>query len=280
MTTMTASANVTDPGSIGAMLRVWRQRRRLSQLELALEAGISQRHLSFIESGRSVPGKDVVLRLAEQLNVPLRDRNPLLMAAGYAPMFAGRALEDPGMAAAREAVGTILKGFEPHPALAVDRHWNMVDANGALAILLAGVDPKLLEPPVNALRVSLHPQGLAPRIVNFGEWRRHVLARLAAQIEASADVSLKALEAELRGYPAATSREMAGVSGRSGAEGIAVPLRLQTEEGLLSFISTTTIFGTALDVTLSELAIEAFLPADHETALRMASLVPARASSS
>nr|WP_247643341.1 helix-turn-helix transcriptional regulator [Pannonibacter phragmitetus] len=262
------------------MLRVWRQRRRLSQLELALDAGISQRHLSFIESGRSVPGKDVILRLVEQLKVPLRDQNPLLMAAGYAPMFAGRALEDPGMAAAREAVGTILKAFEPHPALAVDRHWNMVDANGALAVLLAGVDPKLLEPPVNALRVSLHPQGLAPRIVNFGEWRRHVLARLAAQIEASADVSLQALEAELRRYPAATSREMAGVSGCSGAEGIAVPLRLQTEEGLLSFISTTTIFGTALDVTLSELAIEAFLPADPETALRMASLVPARTSSS
>nr|WP_208975376.1 helix-turn-helix transcriptional regulator [Pannonibacter phragmitetus] len=277
---MTASANVTNPGSIGTMLRVWRQRRRLSQLELALDAGISQRHLSFIESGRSVPGKDVILRLVEQLKVPLRDQNPLLMAAGYAPMFAGRALEDPGMAAAREAVGTILKAFEPHPALAVDRHWNMVDANGALAVLLAGVDPKLLEPPVNALRVSLHPQGLAPRIVNFGEWRRHVLARLAAQIEASADVSLQALEAELRRYPAATSREMAGVSGCSGAEGIAVPLRLQTEEGLLSFISTTTIFGTALDVTLSELAIEAFLPADPETALRMASLVPARTSSS
>lgn len=251
--------------SLGDYLREWRQRRRLSQLEFALEAEISQRHLSFIESGRALPSRDMLMHLAERLDVPLRDRNPMLLAAGFAPVFPERSLDDPALAPARRAIDFVLKGHEPFPALAVDRHWTLIAANAALAPLLSGVaDISLLEPPVNVLRLSLHPGGLAPRILNLAEWRAHLLERLRQQITASGDPTLSALQKELSAYPAPPAHRP-NPSDRDYA-GIAVPLELATDAGRLSFISTTTVFGTPVDVTLSELAIESFFPADQRTA--------------
>jgi transcriptional regulator with XRE-family HTH domain len=247
---------------LGDHLREWRRRRRMSQLDFALEAEISQRHLSFLESGRSSASRDMILRLAERLDVPLRERNVMLLSAGYAPLFPERSLDDPALKPAREAIDLVLKGHEPFPALAIDRHWTLVAANAALLPLLRRVaDRALLEPPVNVLRLSLHPDGLAPAIANLAEWRAHLLDRLRHQIEVTADPALAQLMLELEGYPApqaqAPSRDHAG---------IVVPLELATDEGLLSFFSTTTVFGTPVDVTLSELALESFFPADAETA--------------
>ena len=255
--------------SLGDHLREWRQRRRMSQLELALEAEISQRHLSFIESGRSTPSRDMLLHLAERLDVPLRDRNPLLLAAGFAPVFAERALDDPAMEPARLAIDIVLKGHEPFPAIAVDRHWTLIAANAAIAPLLSAVaDQSLLTAPVNVLRLSLHPQGLAPHIKNLSEWRAHLIGRLRQQFSASGDPMLDKLLKELLSYPAP---ETAGEVHTNYA-GIAVPLQLWTKAGLLSLISTTTIFGTPVDITLSELAVESFFPADEETAAILRSL--------
>jgi transcriptional regulator with XRE-family HTH domain len=251
--------------TIGDLLREWRQRRRMSQLLLATEADISTRHLSFVESGRAVPSREMVMHLAERLDVPLRARNALLVAAGYAPLFRERPLSDPQLAAAREAVDLVLKGHEPYPALAIDRHWTIVAANGALAPLLAGASPELLKPPVNALRLSLHPDGIAASIVNWHAWREHVLARLQRQIDVSGDDILSALRDELAAYPTPPGAGAAD-PGDSALNQIAVPLRLRTPIGVLSFFSTTTVFGTPVDVTLSELAIEAFFPADLHTA--------------
>jgi transcriptional regulator with XRE-family HTH domain len=256
----------TTSRPVGDVLREWRQRRRLSQLDLACEADISTRHLSFMETGRSVPSREMVLHLAEQLQIPLRERNALLVAAGYAPVFPQRGLDDPALDAARKAMELVLKGHEPYPALALDRHWNMVAANSAVAPLLAGIDAALLQPPVNVLRLSLHPQGLAPRIGNYNEWRAHLFERLRRQIDISADPVLVALLDELAAYPAP-----AGAWGRSHAAsadyaGVVVPFQLVTDGGVLSFISTTTVFGTPIDVTLSELALETFFPADTATA--------------
>jgi transcriptional regulator with XRE-family HTH domain len=251
------------PLPVGTLLREWRQRRRLSQLDLAGEADISTRHLSFVETGRALPSREMVLRLAERLEVPLRERNRLLTAAGYAPMFGERGLDDPALAAAREAVELVLRGHEPYPALAVDRHWTLVSYNRSVRHLLAGLPADLLQPPVNVLRLSLHPQGLAPRIVNLGSWRAHLLTRLRQQVEASGDTTLAALAEELRGYPAPAD----GPPARHAAEAaVVVPLQLATPGGLLSFISTTTVFGTPVDITLSELALETFFPADAATA--------------
>ncbi|WP_133768159.1 helix-turn-helix transcriptional regulator [Enterovirga rhinocerotis] len=248
---------------IGAHLREWRRRRRLSQLDFALDAEISQKHLSFIESGRAAPSRQMVLRLAEVLEVPLRDRNRMLLAAGYAPVFSEKPLSDPEMRAAREAVERLIRAHEPYPALAVDRSWTMVSANGAVAPLLGLVaDPALLEPPVNVLRLSLHPGGLAPAIANLAEWRSHLLKRLARQVETSADPALSSLLAELSAYPAPPDAPPAD----EGSGRVLVPLQLRVGEGILSFISTTTVFGTPVDVTLSELAVEAFFPADEATA--------------
>lgn len=246
---------------VGDQLRDWRQRRRLSQLDLALDADISTRHLSFVETGRSRPSRDLLLHLADQLAVPLRERNALLLAAGYAPAYAERALDDPALASARTAVELLLKAHEPFPALAVDRHWNLVAANGAVGPFLEGAAPELLAPPLNVLRLSLHPQGLGSRIVNLGEWRAHILERLRQQIAASADAGLLALHDELAGYPAPADRAAPADYG-----GVFVPMRLRTAAGELSFFSTVTVFGTPVDVTLSELAIEAFFPADEATA--------------
>ena len=249
---------------IGEHLREWRQRRLLSQLALAMDAEISTKHLSFLETGRAQPSRAMVLNLAERLEVPLRERNVLLVAAGYAPIFPERSLDDPALQAARKAVELVLAGHEPYPAIAVDRHWTLVAANRAVAPLLAGADPSLLAPPVNVLRLSLHPQGLAPRIANLPEWRAHLLERLRAQVELSADIVLDKLMKELSAYPAppATTRPPA----QEDYAGVVVPLRLITDKGVLSFLSTTTVFGTPVDITLSELALESFFPADAATA--------------
>jgi len=259
----------------GALIREWRQRRRLSQLDLALDAEISQRHLSFIESGRARPSRGMVLRLAEQMDVPLRQRNRLLIAAGYAPSFGERKLDDPALKPALAAVEQVLKGHEPFPAMAVDKGWNMLKANASVSRLLEGIeDPALLlEPPVNVLRLSLHPKGLAPRIVNLGEWRTHLLERLRLQIENSGDPGLQALEKELTSYPGPATPEP---HEPDAAHNIAVPLRVRMGDQVLSFISTITVFGTPLDVTLSELAIESFFPADAGTADYLRQLTAAK----
>lgn len=260
--------------SLGDHLREWRQRRRLSQLEFALEADISQRHLSFIESGRSSPSREMLMHLAERLGVPLRERNPMLLAAGFAPVFPERKLDDPALAPARRAIDMVLKGHEPFPALAIDRHWTLVAANAAVAPLLAGIaDVSLTNPPVNVLRLSLHPDGLAPRILNLPEWRNHLLERLRQQISATGDPVLVELLKEFSAYPAPAAQKPA-TADRDFA-GIAVPLELITEAGRLSFLSTTTVFGTPVDVTLSELAIESFFPADQQTAEALKTLIAA-----
>ncbi|RAR65134.1 Xre family transcriptional regulator [Paraburkholderia unamae] len=262
--TLPATAAGAARRSVGEMLRDWRMRRRMSQLLLATEAEISTRHLSFVESGRALPSREMVMHLAEQLDVPLRERNALLMAAGYAPLYRERALDDPQLAAAREAVDLVLRGHEPYPAVAVDRHWNIVAANGALAPLIGDASPALLDAPINALRLSLHPAGIAPRIVNWHAWRAHLLTRLQRQIDASGDPALAALHEELAAYP--TPPGVAAASIEPLTHHIAVPLRVRTALGELAFYSTTTVFGTPVDITLSELAIEAFFPADPQTA--------------
>ena len=255
--------NATQP--IGEHLRVWRQRRRLSQLELAGDAEISTRHLSFLETGKAQPSREMVLRLAEQLDVPLRERNAMLMAAGFAPKFQERALDHPSLKIARQAIELVLAAHEPFPALAVDRHWTMVASNKAVVPLLGGVDASLLQPPVNVLRLSLHPNGLAPRIANLAEWRGHLLARLQHQVQATADETLVSLLDELKRYPGHGTSSGRIAPPRDYA-GIVVPLELVTPSGMLAFFSTTTVFGTPVDVTLSELAVEAFFPADAATA--------------
>jgi transcriptional regulator with XRE-family HTH domain len=259
---LVAMATIAQP--VGNLLRQWRQRRRMSQLELALGADVSARHVSFLETGRSVPSREMVLHLAERLEVPLRERNALLLAAGYAPAFRERPLGDPALDAARQAVELLLAGHEPYPALAVDRHWSLVSSNQAATRLLAGVAPALLQPPVNVLRLSLHPEGVAPRIANLAEWRAHVLLRLAHQIDVTADPVLTDLLTELRGYPAPSGG--AAETPPDVLASVVVPLRLVTPAGTLSFISTTTVFGTPMDVTLAELALETFFPADGPTA--------------
>jgi transcriptional regulator with XRE-family HTH domain len=249
--------------AIGDHLRTWRQRRRMSQLDLACDADISTRHVSFLETGRSRPSREMVLHLAERLDVPLRERNVLLVAAGFAPVFSERRLDDPALAAAREVVQLVLAGHEPYPAIAVDRHWTLVAANKAVAAMMEDVAEELLKPPVNALRIALHPQGLAPRTVNFTEWRGNILAQLRRQVEATADPVLAALSEELARYPAPRS---IGPPPPESPPAVAIPLHLICGGEMLSFISTITVFGTPVDITLSELAIETFLPANRATA--------------
>lgn len=253
--------------AVGDLVREWRQRRHLSQLDLAGDAEISTRHLSFIETGRSVPSREMVLRLSERLEIPLRTRNVLLVAAGHAPVFPERSLVDPALKAARAAVDLVLASHEPCPALAIDRHWTILAANRALAPMMEGVDASLLEPPVNALRVSLHPKGVAPRIVNYTEWRAHVLTRLRRQIEVSADTVLTDLLNELSTYPIPPNNETSDSSVGGDYAGVVVPIRMRSPHGVLAFFSTTTVFGTPVDITLAELALETFFPADEETAL-------------
>ncbi len=257
------SATATRPQSpVGEMLRQWRERRRISQLDLAIQADISTRHLSFVETGRSSPSRDMVLHLADNLEVPLRERNHLLLAAGYAPVYGESLLDSPQMAAVRQAVRLVLKAHEPFPAVVVDRRWNMVDANATLALLTAGSAPDLLEPPVNVLRLSLHPQGVAPRIVNLGEWRGHLLSRLRREIAVTADAELSELYDELRDYPAGEAPDVE----IPGPGEVVVPLRIRTDVGELGFFGTVATFGTPMDVTVAELSIESFFPADPQTA--------------
>jgi transcriptional regulator with XRE-family HTH domain len=263
----------TSGPSVGELLRGWRSRRRLSQLDLAVEAEVSQRHLSFIESGRSLPSREMLHRLAEHLRIPLRERNALLVAAGLAPVYRERAIDDADLEAARHAVDLILKGHMPHPALAIDRHWTLQSANEAALRLLDGVNEALLSPPVNVLRLSLHPDGLAARIGNFRHWRAHVLARLSQQIDNSGDAAIAALMEELKSYPVPVGAKPYRPGSQAELGGIAVPLELSYGVGVLRFISTTTIFGTALDIGLSELAIETFFPADEETAAAMRAMM-------
>ena len=255
--------------SVGSLLRQWRQRRRLSQLSLAVEAEISQRHLSFLESGRSQPSREMVIQLADRLAVPLRDRNVILNAAGYAAHFPQHPLDAPELHAAREVIDRVLHGHLPHPALAVDRYWTLLTANVAATALMFGVAPHLLEGEVNVLRLSLHPEGLAPRILNLEEWRDHLLTRLSHEIEYSADPKLSTLMQELTAYSSPGSRRRRRPVPKRHQD-IAVPLQLKSDVGPLSFLSTTTVFGTAVDVTLSEVTIEAFFPMDAETARAMA----------
>jgi transcriptional regulator with XRE-family HTH domain len=263
MATMTSG--ITRP--IGDLLREWRERRRLSQLALALDAEVSTRHLSFLETRRARPSREMLLRLTERLEVSLRERNTMLLAAGFAPAYPERDLDDPALGVARAAIERVLAGHEPFPALAVDRYWTLVAANRVVPALLTGVASELLQPPINVLRLSLHPDGLAAQIANLPEWRSHLLARLSRQVELTADPWLLDLLQELGGYARdhGTQNTNQLVSDQSVAS-VAVPLRLRTDHGTLSLISTTMVFGTPVDVTLSELAIEAFFPADAATA--------------
>ena len=264
-----ATPTAADP--FGTHLRHWRVHRRLSQLDLAQEAEVSTRHLSYVETGRAAPSREMVLRLADRLEVPLRERNALLVAAGYAPMYRQRALDDPALAAARRAVDLVLKGHEPFPALAVDRHWNLVAHNAVVPLLMAGASAELLQPPINVLRLSLHPEGLAPRIANLAQWRAHLLERLQQQIAATGDATLAALHDELAAYRTDhAGHDASGVGGD--LSGVVVPFQLATEGGVLSFISTTTVFGSPVDITLQELAVESFFPSDAQTTALLAAL--------
>jgi transcriptional regulator with XRE-family HTH domain len=260
---------VRERAPLGLLLRDWRQRRRMSQLDLALEAGVSARHLSFLETGRSKPSRAMVLRLAEELDVPLRERNRLLLAAGYAPAYEERPLEAPELEPVRRAVAQVLTGHEPFPAAVIDRWWNLVASNRPLSLFLEGVSPALLEPPANVLKVSLHPEGLAPRIANLAEWRAHLLDRLRREIAATGDARLAALLEDVSAYPAPGGAPAIPARGA-----IAVPLRIRAGDRELAFISTVATFGTAIDVTVAELSIEGFFPADADTAAALRELLP------
>lgn len=259
---------------VGDLLRGWRQRRGLSQLALANESDVSARHLSFLETGRARPSREMLLRLAERLNIPLREQNTLLTAGGFAPVYAERPLDDPALAEAKKAVDLVLAGHEPYPALAIDRHWTLVAANRAVQIMMTGVAAELLAPPINVFRVTLHPAGLASRLVNFPQLRAHLLGRLRSQVEASADPVLAALLDELTALPVISSAGIAETP-RPSEPPVVIPFRLRSDDGVLSFFSTTTVFGTPVDITLAELAIESFYPADASTAATLLRLAGA-----
>ena len=245
---------------VGALLREWRLRRRLSQLDLAVRADVSQRHVSFVETGRSMPSRALLLHLAEELDVPLREQNRLLTAAGFAPAFDESPLSATPLPQIASAVQHVLAGHQPFPALVVDRRWDLIDANDAVFALLDGVAPHLLDPPANVLRLSLHPDGLAPRIRNLSTWRAHLLHRLRRQVDATADAELAALVDELAAYPGGSPDDVVH------DDGLVALLRLQVGGAELVFVSTVTTFGTPVDVSTDELSIEAFYPADARTA--------------
>jgi transcriptional regulator with XRE-family HTH domain len=255
----------TSQPEVGPLLRQWRERRRLTQLELALDAGVSARHLSFVETGRSKPGREVLLPVLEQLDLPYRERNRILLAAGHAPAFPERGLDDPELTPVREALDVILSRHEPYPAVAVDRAWNLVAANSAMTGLaeLAEIDPQLLEPPVNVIRVGLHPRGLAPLMLNLGDWHAHWLDRLRRQLAATGDDQLAALIEEVAAYPVPEPEPELGPG--SGGSGMLGPVRLRTPGGELSFFGMFAGFDTPFEVTTSELAIELLFPADRIT---------------
>jgi transcriptional regulator with XRE-family HTH domain len=262
-----------QPRPIGNHLRDWRQRRRLSQLDLAGNAEISARHLSFLETGRSQPSREMILRLAEQLEIPIRERNLLLVAAGFAPIFPERPLNDPALAPASDAITLTLEAHRPYPAFALDRQWRVVASNAALPELFEGVAEELLVPPINALRISLHPRGLARRIANLAVWRAHLLQRLRRQVDLTADAALVDLQRELLSYPAPPE------VGEQRLDQAMVPFQIHVGGRLLSFFSTTMIFGTPADITLSELALEFFFPANTQTAASVRDFASQRSSS-
>lgn len=248
---------------VGDLLRTWRQRRRLSQLDLASEAEISTRHLSFLENGRSTPSREMILRLAEQLEIPIRERNALLMAGGFAPIYSERPMDDPDLTAARQAIDLFLERQKPYPAFAMDRYWKVVASNSALPELYEGCSAALLARPVNGMRLTLHPEGMAPNIVNLAEWRAHLLERLRHEIAVTADPALSVLLHEVLRYP--MPAEETKTHETLAPNAVMVPFRVRTRVGVLSFFTTSTVFGTPIDVTLSELMLEHFYPADAET---------------
>jgi transcriptional regulator with XRE-family HTH domain len=258
MTTMTLP-RPPGTGPVGQLLREWRQRRRISQLDLSIQADISTRHLSFVETGRSRPTPEMILRLTEQLDVPLRERNALLLAGGYAPAYPEHGLDEPELQSVRAALRQVLAGHEPYPAVLVNRWWEMLDSNAALGVLVDGCAPELLEPPVNVLRLALHPAGMAPRIINLARWRGHLLTQLQRRAWALGDQRLSNLHGELLGYPGGNPPEAA-------PSDVVLPLRYRHGDRELSFFSIHAAVGTATDVTVEELTIEAFYPADADTA--------------
>ncbi|MFF1408854.1 helix-turn-helix domain-containing protein [Streptomyces sp. NPDC058289] len=272
---MTTAAPVT----VGALLRTWRERRGLSQLELAGRADSSSRHISFVETGRSRPSEEMVLRLADRLDVPVRDRNALLVAAGYAPRYAHTPLGDPSMEVLREGLERLLAGYEPYPALVVNATYDVVAANRGILMLMEGLPEHLLAGPLNAMRLTLHPEGLAPRIRNLREWRGHLLAQMERQIALARSAPLRALYEEVSAYPLPSSAGPdEGGPDESGPDGavayLALPLRIEHDGHLLSFVSSISTFNTPMDVTVAELAIETLLPADPATVKYLRSLSP------
>ncbi|KAB7846362.1 helix-turn-helix domain-containing protein [Streptomyces mobaraensis] len=267
--TITAASTATQ---VGELLRSWRNRRRISQLELALRANSSARHISFIETGRSRPSEEMVLRLADHLDVPVRERNALLMSAGYAPRYPERSLDDPALSEMRESLDVLLRGYEPFPALVVDGTYQVVAANRAVPLLLEGVAEELLTPPLNAMRLTLHPHGMAPRIRNFLEWRCHLLHQMDRQLALMRSAPLRALYDEVTGFPMPDPCGEERMADRRAP--VALPMVIDVGGRTLSFVSTIATFNTPLDVTVSELALETFLPADQETAAYLRSLTP------
>jgi transcriptional regulator with XRE-family HTH domain len=265
---MLSRSAIPESHHAGRLLRKWRQRRKLSQLDLSCESGISTRHLSFLETGRSSPSRNMLLRLCENLDLPLRERNRLFVAAGYAPVYPERPLEHPSLLSARDAMDKLLVGLEPNPALVIDSHWTLISSNRFVPPLLEGAASWLVQPPVNVIRLCLHPEGLAPRIVNLHEWRPHLLERLRRQIESSGDPILLELLKEVRRYPEPTPEGRMSVE----PDAAIVPLRLAFGDNVFSFLSTTMLFGTPLDITLSELAIECFFPTDTITTEKLKEL--------
>ncbi|HEY2053857.1 MAG TPA: helix-turn-helix transcriptional regulator [Solirubrobacterales bacterium] len=269
---MPSQVATAPPTGVGPLLREWRHRRRRSQLELALDAGVSARHISFLETGRSNPSREMVVGLATNLEMPLRDRNELLIAAGYAPEYRELAYEDPDLEPVRTAIDQVLAGQDPYPALVVDRHWELITANRGLGLVTDGVAPHLLEPPANTMRVALHPEGMAPRILNWAEWRRHVLHRIERQARLTGEAAMAELHEELAAYPAPDGEDR---SGTSPDHDVFMPLLLRGLDGeVLNFFSTVATFGTAVDVTVAELSIESFFPVDDATAAACRAFAP------
>lgn len=260
------SSLAAPPRPVGQLLREWRERRRLSQLDLSIQAEISTRHLSFVETGRSRPTPEMILKLTEHLDVPLRERNQLLLAGGYAPAYPQHGLDAPELANVRGALRQVLAGHEPYPAVVINRWWELLDANAAVAVLTAGCAPHLLEPPLNVLRISLHPDGMAPRIVNLAQWRAHLLGQVRRRVDQTGDERLGELLAELSDYPG-------GEDAALPANNVVLPLRFRHESGELSFFSVSATVETAADVTVDELVVESFYPADEQTGQRLRALV-------
>jgi transcriptional regulator with XRE-family HTH domain len=257
------AGGMANSATVGVLLRQWREHRRLSQLDLANNAEISARHLSFLETGRSNPSREMIVRLSQELQIPLRQRNTLLNAGGYAEMYPERRLGDPALNVVGNIVDIVLSGHEPNPAMAIDHRWNILATNRMIEILLRTADPSLRQPPMNAIRLGLHPAGLAPYIRNFTEWRAHAIVNLKRRIELTADRELVQLLHEVQSYPFANIKEQGTQASK---EEFAIVLEIETSKGVINLLTTTMVFGTPKDVTVSELAIECFFPQDEQSA--------------